>query len=79
MTARIDILDHPERLRGPFWASVVMHTGMIGAFIGGVLFGALQGGYALGSTGFWGSVLVAFLGACVLLVLVRFMGVGRRT
>ena len=34
MTARIDILDQPERLRGPFWASVVLHVGMFGAFVG---------------------------------------------
>ena len=53
-------------------------VGLIGAFIGGFVFGSLQSTYALGSTGFWGSVLVAFLGACILLVAVRFMGSGRR-
>ena len=52
--------------------------GLIGAFIGGFLFGALQGEHAFGSTGFWGSVLVAFIGACVLLVAVRFLSSGRR-
>jgi protein TonB len=30
MTARVDILDQPERLRGAFWASVAFHAGMIG-------------------------------------------------
>jgi len=52
--------------------------GLIGAFIGGFVFGSLQGSYALGSTGFWGSVLVAFVGALLLLVVVRLMGSGRR-
>jgi protein TonB len=33
MSGRIDILDQPERLRGPFWGSVVLHAGMIGMFI----------------------------------------------
>jgi periplasmic protein TonB len=32
MTARLDILDQPERLRGPFWTSVAFHAGMFGAF-----------------------------------------------
>ncbi len=33
MTARVHILDEPERLRGPFWGSVALHAGMIGAFV----------------------------------------------
>ena len=33
MTARVDILDQPERLRGAFWASVALHGGMFGLFI----------------------------------------------
>lgn len=52
--------------------------GLLGAFIGGFVFGALQGSYAVGTSGFWGSVLVAFLGALLLLSVVRFMGAGRR-
>src|SRR4029077_183021 len=32
-SARIDILDEPERLRGPFWGSVLLHAGMFGAFV----------------------------------------------
>jgi len=52
--------------------------GLIGAFIGGLVFGSLQGSYALGSTGFWGSILVAFVGALLLLAVVRFMSAGRR-
>jgi periplasmic protein TonB len=31
MTARLDILDEPERLKGPFWASVAFHAAMFGA------------------------------------------------
>jgi protein TonB len=30
MTARIDTLDQPERLRGAFWGSVALHAGFIG-------------------------------------------------
>jgi uncharacterized membrane protein YeaQ/YmgE (transglycosylase-associated protein family) len=52
--------------------------GLIGAFIGGLVFGSLQSSYAVGSTGFWGSVLVAFIGALLLLVAVRFVSSGRR-
>lgn len=48
-------------------------VGLIGALIGGFVFEAVQGSYLLWSTGFWGSVLVAFLGACVLLFAVRFL------
>jgi uncharacterized membrane protein YeaQ/YmgE (transglycosylase-associated protein family) len=52
--------------------------GLIGAFIGGFVFGSLQGSYAVGSAGFWGSILVAFIGALLLLAVVRFVGSGRR-
>ena len=44
-------------------------VGLSGALIGGFLFGLIVAGDA----GFWGSVLVAFLGACVLIMLVRFV------
>jgi len=43
--------------------------GLVGALIGGFLFGFL----VTGDAGFWGSVGVAFLGACFLIVIVRFM------
>src|SRR4051794_18471650 len=33
MAARMDILDEPERLRGPFWSSVAMHAGLFGLFV----------------------------------------------
>jgi uncharacterized membrane protein YeaQ/YmgE (transglycosylase-associated protein family) len=47
--------------------------GLVGAVVGGFLFGFL----VTGSTGFWGSILVAFLGACLLIVVVRFVALKR--
>jgi len=48
--------------------------GLIGALIGGFLFGFLvEGDY-----GFWGSMVVAFLGACILVAIVRALAPGRR-
>lgn len=41
--------------------------GLVGSLLGGFLFGLLVSGDA----GFWGSIVVAFLGACLLIVLVR--------
>jgi uncharacterized membrane protein YeaQ/YmgE (transglycosylase-associated protein family) len=54
--------------------------GLVGALVGGFVFGLLQGSEtgAWGNPGFWGSVAVAFLGACILLVGGRFLGMGRR-
>jgi len=49
-------------------------VGLIGALIGGLLAGA----FIQGSVGFIGSIIVAFLGAMVLLALVRLLS-GRRT
>jgi len=54
--------------------------GLIGALFGGFLFGLLAGrdtGVG-GDTGFWGSIAIAFLGACMLLAGARFLGLGRR-
>jgi uncharacterized membrane protein YeaQ/YmgE (transglycosylase-associated protein family) len=48
-------------------------VGLAGAVIGGFLFGLIY----TGAEGFWGSVLVAFLGACILIFVVRFLGMGR--
>jgi uncharacterized membrane protein YeaQ/YmgE (transglycosylase-associated protein family) len=53
-------------------------VGLLGAVIGGFVFGAFQGGVVLWGTGFWGSVLVAFIGALLLLAVVRFATSGRR-
>ncbi len=49
-------------------------VGLIGALIGGLIAGA----FIQGSVGFFGSIIVAFLGALVLLALVRLLS-GRRT
>jgi uncharacterized membrane protein YeaQ/YmgE (transglycosylase-associated protein family) len=48
-------------------------VGLIGSFLGGML----TGFFVEGAAGFWGSILVAFLGACVLIALVRAIS-GRR-
>lgn len=51
-------------------------VGIIGAFIGGWLFSLL----GLGTTGFIGSIIVAFVGACILIAILRaFSGGYRRT
>jgi uncharacterized membrane protein YeaQ/YmgE (transglycosylase-associated protein family) len=42
-------------------------VGLIGSFFGGLLLSF----FIEGTAGFWGSILVAFVGACVLIVLVR--------
>jgi len=48
--------------------------GLIGALVGGFLFGLLvEGDY-----GFWGSMVVAFVGACILIAIVRALAPGRR-
>ena len=48
-------------------------VGLIGALIGGFLFGLL----VEGDTGFWGSMVVAFLGACILIAILRAVGPAR--
>lgn len=48
--------------------------GLLGALVGGFLYHQLVGG----ELWFWGSLLVAFLGACVLLAGYRVLGLGRR-
>jgi uncharacterized membrane protein YeaQ/YmgE (transglycosylase-associated protein family) len=44
--------------------------GLVGAFLGGLLTGIFFDGTAQ----FWGSILVAFIGACMLIALVRVFG-----
>lgn len=50
-------------------------VGVAGAIIGGFLLSALFG--ASGTVGFWGSLIVAFLGAAVLLALLKLLSGGR--
>jgi uncharacterized membrane protein YeaQ/YmgE (transglycosylase-associated protein family) len=53
--------------------------GLIGALVGGLLFGLLRGDAGVaGDAGLWGSIAVAFLGACALLLGARYLGLGRR-
>lgn len=70
-----------------FLASMVMRggygivgdviVGIVGAFLGGLLLDLLA---PAASYGFWGSVVVAFIGACILIALLRaFSGGFRRT
>ncbi len=48
-------------------------VGLVGALLGGFVFGY----FYTGAEGFWGSIVIAFLGACILIFLVRFLGLGR--
>ena len=49
-------------------------VGLIGSFVGGLILSF----FVEGAAGFWGSILVAFIGACVLIFLVRAIS-GRQT
>jgi uncharacterized membrane protein YeaQ/YmgE (transglycosylase-associated protein family) len=49
-------------------------AGLIGALIGGFIFSF----FVHGATFFWGSVLVAFIGACILIAIVRAVAPGYR-
>jgi len=53
--------------------------GLAGALVGGVLFGLLvrSDTVGVGDFGFWGSVVVAFFGACILLAGGRALGGAR--
>ncbi len=48
-------------------------VGLIGSFLGGLILSF----FVEGAAGFWGSILVAFIGACLLILLVRAF-TGRR-
>lgn len=50
-------------------------VGVAGAFIGGYLLGAIF--HLTGTVGFWGSIVVAFLGAAVLLGVLKLISGGR--
>ncbi len=49
-------------------------VGLIGSFLGGVV----AGFFITGTIQFWGSIVVAFIGACVLIMLMRLIS-GRQT
>jgi uncharacterized membrane protein YeaQ/YmgE (transglycosylase-associated protein family) len=48
-------------------------VGLLGAMIGGFL----SGFFITGNAGFWSSVGVAFIGACILIVIARFVALKR--
>ncbi len=60
-------------MKGSGYSIVVdMILGLVGAVLGGLLLGLV----VTGEVGFLGSVLVAFVGACVIIALVRFVAPG---
>jgi uncharacterized membrane protein YeaQ/YmgE (transglycosylase-associated protein family) len=65
---------------GGFGVVLDIVLGLVGALVGGLLFGYVTESdtSAWGNPGFWGTVLVAFLGACVVLVVARFLGFRQR-
>jgi uncharacterized membrane protein YeaQ/YmgE (transglycosylase-associated protein family) len=48
-------------------------AGLLGALLGGFVFGQ----FFFGEVGFWGSIGVAFLGACLLIYVVRVVALKR--
>jgi uncharacterized membrane protein YeaQ/YmgE (transglycosylase-associated protein family) len=44
--------------------------GLIGALVGGFVVGF----FVQGTAGFWGSIVVAFIGACLMIAIVRALG-----
>ncbi|HEX2680608.1 MAG TPA: GlsB/YeaQ/YmgE family stress response membrane protein [Candidatus Dormibacteraeota bacterium] len=58
-----------------FGCVVDIVVGIAGALIGGYLLGALFG--VTGSVGFFGSIIVAFLGAALLLAILKALSGGR--
>jgi uncharacterized membrane protein YeaQ/YmgE (transglycosylase-associated protein family) len=52
---------------GGYGIALDLIIGLIGSFLGGLIFSLL----VEGETGFWGSIGVAFVGACILVMIVR--------
>jgi uncharacterized membrane protein YeaQ/YmgE (transglycosylase-associated protein family) len=50
-------------------------VGVAGALIGGYLLGAIF--HVTGTVGFWGSIIVAFIGAALLLSVLKLLSGGR--
>jgi uncharacterized membrane protein YeaQ/YmgE (transglycosylase-associated protein family) len=48
-------------------------VGLVGALIGGVVFSL----FVTGQAGFWGSMVIAFIGACILVAIVRAVAPAR--
>lgn len=52
-------------------------VGIVGAFLGGFLAGVFHWGIAIAGHPILSAILVAFIGAVVLLLIVRLLGMGR--
>jgi uncharacterized membrane protein YeaQ/YmgE (transglycosylase-associated protein family) len=65
---------------GGYGVVIDIVLGLVGALVGGFLFGMVMRSDTGvgGDTGFWGSLLVAFIGACILLIGARFLGLRRK-
>ena len=55
---------------GIIWDIVL---GLVGAMVGGFLFGF----FVHGDVGFWGSILVSFVGGCIVVAIFRAVAPGR--
>jgi uncharacterized membrane protein YeaQ/YmgE (transglycosylase-associated protein family) len=55
--------------------------GLVGALVAGLVFDFVVGSDIGGgsTTGFWGSLVVAFIGSCLVLVVSRYLGFSRST
>lgn len=58
-----------------FGCLVDIVVGIAGAFLGGIIVGA----FVQGAAGFWESLIVAFIGAVVLLTVLRLISGGRKS
>ncbi len=52
---------------GGFGIILDIIVGLVGAFVGGLIFSL----FTVGDIGFWGSIVVAFVGACVFVGIMR--------
>jgi uncharacterized membrane protein YeaQ/YmgE (transglycosylase-associated protein family) len=58
---------------GGYGIIVDLIVGLVGALLGGFLFGFL----VHGDVGFWGSIVVSFIGACILVAILRAIAPAR--
>ena len=63
-------------MRGGYGIVGDLIVGIVGAFIGGFLMNLLMPD---ASYGFWGSIVVAFIGACILVAILRAISGGFRS
>jgi uncharacterized membrane protein YeaQ/YmgE (transglycosylase-associated protein family) len=58
---------------GGYGIIIDLIVGLVGALLGGFLFGFL----VHGDVGFWGSIVVSFIGGCILVAIVRAIAPAR--